>query len=170
MHEMNIPDPNSLTQPYHDDYVTQKYQQEDYADYADYAQPTQSYPVAQQYTASIPSYQPSRTWWQRFVMSLEHFFAAALRKLDQLLRFAEWMLLLLLTIQFLLVFFNLSSSIFSQWVSYLSTPLLYPFTRFLPAYSFQGYKIDGSTLAAIVAYIILAELVRRFLKVLFSRP
>lgn len=136
---------------------------------ANYDQPTQQIPSG--YAPPFgPTYLPNETRGQRFMRGVGNFFAAVVRKLDQLLGFALGLLILLLSIHFLLVLFQLSNSLFSQWVSVLSTPLLMPFEHFLPMFHYQSFVIDASTLAAVVAYILLVALIRWFLRVLFSRP
>jgi hypothetical protein len=136
---------------------------------ANFDQPTQQIPSG--YTPSFAhTYLPNETRWQRFMRGVGNFLAAVIRKVDQLLGFALGLLMLLLTIHFLLVLFQLTNSLFSQWVSVLSTPLLRPFEHFLPIFRYQSFIVDASTVAAMVAYILLVALIRWFLRVLFSRP
>lgn len=47
---------------------------------------------------------------------------------------------------------------------------MFPFERFMPISHYSGYAIDGSILVAIFIYWLGVFLVRRFLKLLVTRP
>ena len=96
-------------------------------------------------TQPIPlsAYQPQRpSWFTRAIYAIGNFFAAIIRKINQMLALALAVLLLLLFIRFLLLFFSLSLSDFAHWVFLLSTPLVAPFEHLVPALPYDGYIID----------------------------
>lgn len=109
------------------------------------------------------------SWWTRFFRGVGNFVAAVIRKINQVLALALLATLLLLSTRFLLAFFALKTSLFTQWMYGLSEPLIVPFNGFLPPQSYDGYLIDVSTLVAIVAYTIVVLLVRQFLKLFIPR-
>jgi uncharacterized protein YggT (Ycf19 family) len=123
-------------------------------------------------TQPIPlsAYQLQRpSWFLRAIYAIGNFFAAIIRKINQLLAFALAVLLLLLFTRFLLLFFSLSLSDFAHWIFWLSTPLVAPFEHLVPALPYHGYIIDISTLISIVAYAMAVTIVRQFLKLLITR-
>ena len=97
------------------------------------------------------------------------FIVAVIRKINQLLALTLAVVLVLLITRFLLTLFALKSSLFAQWVYWFSTPLGLPFNNFLPTLPYAGYMIDLSTLAAIIAYIVVVSLLRQFLKLFLPR-
>ncbi|HET9922254.1 MAG TPA: hypothetical protein VFQ30_20655 [Ktedonobacteraceae bacterium] len=128
-------------------------------------------PVLTSNTAPMPvSAIPRESWFTRMMRGIGHFFAAVIKKINQLLALGLTILLLLLFTRFALYFFGLKLSLFSQWVFQLSAPLVLPFNNLLPALPFQGYTLDVSTLIAIIVYALAVTLVRQFLKVLVARP
>lgn len=122
-------------------------------------------------TAPIPVVAlPRESWFIRMLRGIGRFFAAVIKKINQLLALALAALLLLLFTRFALYFFALKTSLFSAWVFQLSAPLVLPFTNLLPPLPFYGYTIDVSTLIAIIVYALAVTIVRQFLKVLIARP
>lgn len=123
-------------------------------------------------TAPISSFRlPPETWYQRTLRIIGSVIVVVVRKLNQLLSFALNLLLLILFVRFALTFFNIvSSSLFTRWIFGLSRPFIYPFQNFLPMLRYGGFRIDLTVLGAMLAYIILVALVRKFIQVLFARP
>lgn len=116
--------------------------------------------------------EPPPSFWQRFLRGLASFCVATVRKINQLLMFALLVLLLLLLTRFLLHFFGVYTGVnlFSQWVFFLSEPLIVPFDHLFPPLPYRGYSIDITTTIAIVVYTVSVIIVRQFLKLLVSRP
>ena len=128
-------------------------------------------PMLASVTAPIPlNALPRESWIRRLVRGIGNFFAAIIKKINQLLALALAVLLLLLFTRFLLLFFGLTLSDFVHWVFFLTTPLVAPFEHLLPILPYEGYSIDPSTLIAIVVYAMTVTIVRQFLKVLVQRP
>lgn len=122
-------------------------------------------------TVPIPiEHLPRESWFQRFFQSVALCIRAIVRKINQLLAFALMLLLLLLSTRFLLIFFVLTKSLFVYWVLALSAPFVGPFENMAPPLAYQGFRIDISTLIAIFTYILGVIIIRKFLKVLVSRP
>ena len=122
-------------------------------------------------TAPLPiSALPRESWFTRAMRGIGKFFAAIVKKINQLLALGLAVLLLLLFTRFVLDFFNLKLSLFAQWVFQLTSSLVLPFNNLLPALPYQGYTIDVSTLIAIIVYILAVTIVRQFLKLLVTRP
>ncbi len=113
---------------------------------------------------------PRASWFVRVLHGVGHFFAAIIKKINQLLALGLAVLLLLLFTRFALYFFSLKASLFSTWVFQVSAPLVLPFNNLLPPLPFYGYIIDVSTLIAIIVYALAVTIVRQFLKVLVARP
>jgi uncharacterized protein YggT (Ycf19 family) len=109
------------------------------------------------------------SWFKRFLRGVGMFIAAVIRKINQLLALALAVAFVLLATRFLLTLFALKTSLFAQWMYWLSAPLTLPFNHFLPNLPYNGYSIDLSTLAAIVAYIVVVTLLRQFLKLFLPR-
>ena len=121
-------------------------------------------PMLASVTAPIPlNALPRESWIRRLVRGIGNFFAAIIKKINQLLALALAVLLLLL-------FFGLTLSDFVYWVFFVTTPLVAPFEHLLPALPYDGYSIDASTLVAILVYALTVTIVRQFLKVLVQRP
>lgn len=115
---------------------------------------------------------PRESWMQRVSRGLGTFFRTIINKVNQLLALALATLLLLLFTRFILSFFQFSggsSSSFSYWVFFLSTPLIAPFQNLFPALPFNGYIIEVSTLIAILAYTLGVTIVRQLLRVLVAQ-
>ncbi len=122
-------------------------------------------------TAPIPGYHLTpETRGQRVWRVTRNWLFLAARKINQLLTFALNVLLLILFIRLLLIGFRLTTSLFTGWIYRLTTPFIIPFENFMPALHYGGFVIDLSTIAAMIAYVILVILVRRFFVVLFARP
>lgn len=139
--------------------------------YAFYSQATDPIPVYRGNTG--PLYLgtlPHETWSQRVMRHIGNFFAAVIKKINQLLALALTVLMLLLFTRFLLLFFGSTHSLFAGWVFWLSSPLMTPFNNLAPALPYNGFSIDISTLVAIIVYALAVALVRQFLKVLVARP
>jgi uncharacterized protein YggT (Ycf19 family) len=122
-------------------------------------------------TAPIPGYHlPPETRTQRLWRATRSTSSLVIRKINQLLTFALNVLLLILFIRLLLIAFGLTTSLFTSWIYMLSTPFIIPFENFLPVLHYGQFAIDLSTIAAMIAYVILVALVRRLFLVLFARP
>jgi uncharacterized protein YggT (Ycf19 family) len=90
-------------------------------------------------------------------------------KINRLLTLALVVVWLLLLGRFLLTCFSLTHSFFSQWVLFITDPLMAPFNNLIPVWPYNGYLIDISTLVAMVVYSLAVIIVRRFLRILVSR-
>ncbi len=97
-------------------------------------------------------------------------FSLIIKKIRQFVVFALTVLLLLLFTRLLLNFFGLSRSQFTYWVFWLSGPLVAPFNNLHAPLPYNGYSIDVSTLVAMLVYIVLAMIVRWFLRILATWP
>jgi hypothetical protein len=127
-------------------------------------------PALRGVTAPIPGTLVLREpWTRRSLRAIGHFFAAIIRKINQILALALFALELLFIARFLLIFFDLTASLFAHWVFAISAPLILPFNNLSPILPYQSFNIDVSTLVAMVVYAIAVLLVRRFLG-LFARP
>lgn len=127
-------------------------------------------PFLPRMTQPIPLSQlPRASWGRRFLWGLGNFFAAVVRKINQLIGFALAVLLLLLFTRFLLTFFELNTSLFAHWIFLLSAPLVFPFDGLVASFPYNGYIIDGTILIAIVVYALVVTLIRQFLKVLVGK-
>jgi uncharacterized protein YggT (Ycf19 family) len=131
-------------------------------------------PVLPAITRQIPrTALPQESWVHRMSHGLGTFIRAIFNKINQLLALALATLLLLLFTRFILSFFNFSSSgsssSFSYWVFFLSTPAIVPFQNMFPRLPFNGYTIEVSTLIAILAYTLGITIIRQFLKILMPR-
>ncbi len=127
-------------------------------------------PQLRSVTAPIPAiYLPRESRSQRFWHGVGRFFAALVRKINQLLGFALVVLLLLLFARFILNFFGVTTSLFANWVFLITGPIVYPFNNLVPALPYNGYSIDVTTLIAIALWAITVMIVRQFLRVLVGR-
>ncbi|GAC1428444.1 MAG: hypothetical protein PVS3B3_06420 [Ktedonobacteraceae bacterium] len=106
---------------------------------------------------------------QRIQRTVNSFFAAIFRKINQLIGLALVVLVLLLCTRFLLNFFEITTSVFTGWVHMLTAPLVYPFENLVPSLPYNGFSIDMTTLVAIVVWIIAVLLVRQFIRVLLGK-
>lgn len=138
-------------------------------DFSLYSENTE--PVFPTVTAPLPANQLllREPWWKRCLRGVGLFVAAVIHKINQLLALALLVALVLLATRFLLTLFAIKTSLFTQWMYWLSEPLILPFNNFLPTLSYDGYYIDGSTLVAIVAYTVVVLLVRQFFKLFLPR-
>lgn len=130
-------------------------------------------PILTAVTAPLPRLYPTRPltsqqqWQQRGKLRPKRTFIQALvDKFNKLLGFALILLFLLLAARFALTLFDLTTSLFSQWVFLLSKPLVTPFSGLLPTVVYQGYPVEWPIICAFIVYSIAALLVSRFLKVL----
>jgi hypothetical protein len=127
-------------------------------------------PALRGVTAPIPGTLVLREpWMRRSLRAIGHFFAAIIRKINQILGLALTVLELLLIARFLLIFFDLTASLFAHWIFMISAPLILPFNDLSPILPYQGFNVDVSTLVAMVVYAIAVIIVRRFLGLL-ARP
>jgi hypothetical protein len=108
-------------------------------------------------------------WMRRGLRAIGRFFAAIIRKINQILGLALTVLELLFIARFLLIFFDLTASLFAHWIFTISAPLILPFNDLSPILPYQGFNVDISTLVAMVVYAIAVIIVRRFLGLL-ARP
>ncbi len=106
---------------------------------------------------------------RRGLRAIGRFFAAIIRKINQILGLALTVLELLFIARFLLIFFDLTASLFAHWIFTISAPLILPFNDLSPILPYQGFNVDVSTLVAMVVYAIAVIIVRRFLGLL-ARP
>ncbi len=106
---------------------------------------------------------------QRVQRVTKSVFAAIFRKINQLIGLGLAMLLLLLFTRFLLNFFEITTSVFTGWVHFLTDPLVYPFENLAPSLPYNGFVIDITTLIAIVAWTIAVMLVRQFIRILVGK-
>jgi len=111
---------------------------------------------------------PRQTRGERATHWLGRLLAAIVNRIRQLLALALLVVWLLLAARFLLIFFALTHSIFSQWVFYAASPLMFPFNNFVQAFPYSGYSIDVSTLVAMAVYMAAALIARRFLRILVA--
>jgi uncharacterized protein YggT (Ycf19 family) len=111
---------------------------------------------------------PPPTWGQRTLHAAHLFLIAVVQKFNRLLGFGVLLLVLLLLTRFLLHFFILSNSLFTQWTMQLTSPFIYPFSGLLPMIPYDHYVIDASTLVAILVYVVLLKLVTSFLNMLVA--
>ncbi len=85
-------------------------------------------PMLASVTAPIPlSALPRESWMRRLVRGIGNFFAAIIKKINQLLGLALAVVLLLLFTRFILLFFGLTLSEFVYWVFFVTAPLVAPF-------------------------------------------
>jgi hypothetical protein len=140
------------------------------ADYNDVTQPLtlQAMPSA---TAPLPPFTalPRQNWAERSTHWLGRLLSSIINKIRALLALALLVVWLLLTGRFLLMFFTLTHSVFSHWVFSAAAFLMFPFNNLIPAFSYNGYTIDISTLVAMAVYMAAALIVRRFLRILVTR-
>lgn len=122
-------------------------------------------------TGPLPAYTalPRQTWAERSARWLGRFFTSIINKIRALLALALLVVWLLLTGRFLLTFFALTHSIFAQWVFYAASFLMFPFNNLIPAFPYNGYSIDISTLVAMAVYMAVVLIVRRFLRILVAK-
>ena len=135
-----------------------------------YNQPTES--GIGNITTPIPIYFPRPSRWQRFLHGVGHFCVVLVRKINQLLGFALLILILILLTRFLLLMFNIARDVnlFTQAMFLVSDPLITPFDHLFPPVPYQGYSIDVTTLVSMGIYVVGTLLVRRFLKLLVTKP
>lgn len=86
------------------------------------------------------------------------------QKLNQLLNLALLVVILLLATRFLLIFFKVTASMFTQWVYTISGPLAMPFTNLVPLTKYNGYRVDSTILIAIGFYIVVRLLLTLLLR------
>ncbi|HEX6484449.1 MAG TPA: YggT family protein [Ktedonobacteraceae bacterium] len=132
-------------------------------------------PMLLNITSPMPRFAlPRESWFTRAMRGIGTFFAAIIKKINQLLALGLAVLLLLLFIRFILYFFHFSiegsslQPLFSYWVFFLSAPFVAPFENLAPSLPYYGYSIDTSTLIAILAYALGVAFVRQFLKILVT--
>ena len=119
-------------------------------------------------TATTP-YILKETRGQRIQRNVKNFFAAIVRKINQLIGLGLVVLLLLLCTRFLLNFFEITTSVFTGWISTLTAPLVYPFVGLVPATPYNGFSIDVTTLIAMIVWTIAVLIVHRLIHVLTSK-
>ena len=111
---------------------------------------------------------PQQTWGVRTTHWLGRLLTSIVNKIRSLLALALLVAWLLLAGRFLFIFFALTHSLFSQWVFYAASPLMFPFNNLIPAFPYRSYTIDVSTLVAMAVYMAAALIVRRFLRILVA--
>ena len=128
-------------------------------------------PFLTQATAPIPaSHLPRETWLTRFWRGVVNVIVAIIRKINQLLAITLTAVLLLLLMRATLTFFSLTTSLFSHWVYIASAPLIFPFNNMLPVVPYGEFRIESSTLVAMAVYLVAGIILRRFLRLLITRP
>ena len=116
-------------------------------------------------TTPIPRYLlPRQARARRSRHGIAAFFSAILLFINALLALALVFGLLLLFAHFIMICAHLTFGQYSYWITYLSTPLVAPFDRYLPTVIFMHYTIDLPTLAAMFIYLVGILLVRGMLK------
>lgn len=126
-----------------------------------------------QMTFPIPvNYFPQQSRWQRFLQGTRLFCVALVRKINQLLGFALLILILILLTRFLLHLFNITTNVnlFTQATFMITDPLIAPFDHLFAPVLYQGYTIDVTTLLSMGIYVVGTFLLRRFFKLLVTRP
>ena len=128
-------------------------------------------PMFPDITAPIPrSALPRESRICRLMRAIGAFLSFMIKKINQLLTLALTVLLLLLFTRFILHFFSISSSQFASWTLLLSAPVVAPFNGLVPSLPYDGYRIDVSTLIAIIVYALAVTIARQFLKILAAGP
>jgi uncharacterized protein YggT (Ycf19 family) len=125
------------------------------------------------FTAPMPiNHFPGPSMWQRFLRGVGHFCVVLVRKINQLLGFVLLILILILLTRFLLLMFNVTRNVnlFTQTMFFVSDPLIAPFDHLFPLVPYQSYSIDITTLVSMGIYVVGTLLVRRFLKLLVTKP
>lgn len=140
-----------------------------YNNVADYSDTTE--PLVIQSTGPLPPFTrlPRETWAERSTRWLGRLFTSIINKIRALLALALLVVWLLLAGRFLLILFAITHSVFAQWVFYAASPLMFPFNNLIPAFPYNGYSIDVSTLIAMAVYMAAALIVRRFLRILVAQ-
>ena len=127
-------------------------------------------PSMRRITTQLPTpYILKETRGQRFQRVTKSVFAAIFRKINQLIGLGLVVLLLLLCTRFLLNFFEITTSIFTGWIHFLTEPLVYPFANLAPSLPYNGFVIDVTTLVAIVVWTIAVVLLRQFIRILAGK-
>lgn len=122
-------------------------------------------------TGPLPPYTalPRQTWGERTRRGLSRLLTSIVNKIRQLLALVLLVAWLLLVGRFLLIFFALTHSVFSHWVFYAASPLMFPFNNLIPPLLYSSHLIDISTLVAMAVYMAAALIVRRFLRILVAK-
>lgn len=127
-------------------------------------------PMLSSFTVPIPRYLlPRETRFQKARRGIGGFFTAIINTLRHLLTLALVLLLLLLFARFLLNTSQVDFGQFSYWITYLSTPLVAPFGKYLPSLVVAHYVIELAALAAMFVYLVAIVLVRKVLKWMVRR-
>lgn len=105
-------------------------------------------------------------WPQRFSHGAGNFMKAVVQKIARLFWLAFTVLVILLLTRMALTAFNLTSSIFSQWIFQITEPAFFPFKNLIPMFLYNGMKIDASILVAIAVYALLVNLALRIIRIL----
>ncbi|QBD79953.1 hypothetical protein EPA93_29810 [Ktedonosporobacter rubrisoli] len=121
-------------------------------------------------TPMAATYRPQDAWFERSLHGLGRAVDLTIRKIGQILGFVLGLLILSLIIRFILIFFGLTSSLFSQWIFTFTGYLMIPFDNIHAPIHYSGYLIDLSTVIAIIAYGVAILIICRFLQMLISRP
>lgn len=146
----------------------QHYRDDDFTPHNVYNQATD--PLLRGVTAPMPApYVLRETRGQRMQRGIKSFFAAVFRKINQLIGLAWAVLLLLLFTRFILHFFEITTSVFTGWITTVTAPIVYPFENLVPALPYNGFSIDITTVVAIVVWTIAVLIVRQFIRVLVGK-
>ena len=92
-----------------------------------------------------------------------------MRKINQFVGLILAVVLLLLLARFLLIFFQITTSIFTAWVYQVTGPLVYLFTNLVAPIPYNSFVIDVTTIIAAVVWLVVALVIRRFLAILFGK-
>jgi uncharacterized protein YggT (Ycf19 family) len=112
---------------------------------------------------------PRESRMSQFTRGLRSFYSSAIAKISQIVALALTVLLLLFITRFILLFFGVTLSQFAHLVYLITNPLVAPFYGIHRPLTYNGYSIDISTLVAMLIYIVLVMIIRRFLSILVSR-
>ncbi len=127
-------------------------------------------PMLPMITTPIPRYLlPRASKARRARSGIGTFFAAIIGFINALLALALVLTLLLLFARFMLTCAHLTFGQYSYWLTFVTTPLVHPFEKYLPTFMIAHYTIDLPTLAVMLVYLTGTLLVRKFLKMLVRR-
>ena len=127
-------------------------------------------PMLPMITAPIPRYLlPRESAMRRMARAIHSFFSAIIMTINTLLAFVLIIGLLLLFTRFILTCAHLTLGSYSYWLTYVTTPLVHPFERYLPTLTLARYTIDLPTLTVMLVFLIAILLVRKFLNMLVGR-
>jgi uncharacterized protein YggT (Ycf19 family) len=135
--------------------------------YGEMTEPMLTVPII---TTPLPAYRvPRGTPAYRPRRGILGFFAFIFNSISLLLSLALVCSLLLLFARFIAQSAYLSFGSYTTWLFLLSDPLVNPFAKYIPTFTFARYLIDLPTLAAMFAYLFAVLIARAILKRLAGR-